>query len=187
MSFIPWWFGSCRWAESTFSSGLTSPVQLEVVGGFFKRDLLEYCASLQEFSLLLAMVTALIFSHKFYQCFPFHQKCLLSLLLIYGGSLNKKGHAFTLMNLDPHFSQSQHSPYMTPASSLPVQVLWLKKTNSIRGAGWHSQIKTTQLLRETWKGSPKVWLHYTGNSTLSKWNASLQKKGSYGIPLPHKD
>lgn len=75
---------------------------MEVVGDFFKRDLLEYRASLQ-FSLLLATVTALIFSHEFYQCFPFHQKCLLSLLLIYGGSLSKKGRAFTLMNLDPDF------------------------------------------------------------------------------------
>lgn len=102
MSFIPWWFGTCRWAESAFSSDLTSPVQMEVVGDFFKRDLLEYRASLQ-FSLLLATVTALIFSHEFYQCFPFHQKCLLSLLLIYGGSLSKKGRAFTLMNLDPDF------------------------------------------------------------------------------------
>lgn len=79
MSLIPWWFGTCRWVESTFSPETWLAQYNWKLWVVSSREI--SCASLQEFSLLLAMVTALIFSHKFYQCFHFHQKCLLSLSL----------------------------------------------------------------------------------------------------------
>lgn len=84
----------------------------------------------------------LIFSHKFYQCFPFHQKCFLS-LLIYDGSLayqifSKKGWAFPLMNLNPHFLPVPTLSSNDPSFFFPCPNPTAKK-NQLHQRGWLPQ------------------------------------------------
>lgn len=136
------WFGTCGWGESTIDS-MGSVKAEAVVCFFFRSDLLEFHDSWQQLLFFLAMVAALIFSHKCYQCFPFHQKCLLSFsLLISGGSLaakySAKGWAFILMNLGPHFflvpPLSSHDPSSclptpSPIAKKPSPTQWLVDIN----------------------------------------------------------
>lgn len=112
--------------EHLFSIDSIGSVKAEAVVCFsFRTDLLEFHDSWQQLLFLLAVVAALIFSHKCYQCFPFHQQCLLSFfLLISGGSLavkySAKGWAFILMNLGPRFFPVPPLSSHDPSSCLPT-------------------------------------------------------------------
>lgn len=151
-----------------FPRDLTSPVKLEVVGGFFKRALQSFVPVYRSFCPYWSWSLLLSFPISFISVFLFIRNVFFFSLLIYGGSLayqlfSKKGWVFTLMNLDPHFFPVPTLSSYDPSFLFPCPSPIAKKNNSIRGAGWHNQIKTTQLLRKTWKGSPKVWLQCTGN------------------------
>lgn len=99
--------------------------------------------SLQEFLLLLTMVTDLIFSHKFYQCFPFHHKCLLSLPLDLWWvtrlpNIQQKGVSIPPMNLDPHVFPVPTLSSYDPSFFFPCPSPTAKK-KQLHQRGWLTQ------------------------------------------------
>lgn len=95
-----------------------------------------------------------------------------------------KGWAFTLMDLDPQFFPVPPLSSHDPSFCFPCPSPIAKKNNPITVASWHNQIKTTELIRKTWKGSPKVWIALHRELSTIKIKCTPSKKiRSYVISI----
>ena len=137
-------------------------------------------------SLLLSFCISVI------NVFLFIRNVFFFSLLISGGSfayqIVSERVSIHLDELGSTFLPSPTSLLIWPSFCFPCPSPIAKKNNPIMVGSWHNQIKMTQLVRKTWKGSPKVWiaLHRELNIIKIKCTPS-QTKVPMGSCYPHKD